>query len=610
MVRPFFRTVNLVCVALIMNAAAAQTGATSTTSEGPSGEATLLTDPFLQLPTEDAVRVVWFTEFEGTAHRVHYGADLAQQVQAQTVKLSRMAEDSSSRVGEQTEDGEVYSAYTPRDVWRHEAVVSGLTQGERVPYAVTSVTNEGAEVSSETYTLAPLPAEGQALKILLTSDHQLMPMTPANLQKVEETVGRLDAVFLAGDLVNIPDRASEWFDDNRTEGRGGAFFQNLQGRSSFNLEHEGGVTTYRGGEIIQHAPLFPVVGNHEVMGRFNTGSGLNDQYNDPRPLEVAEGVYERLAELYNPNGDEAVRAAWLADNSFNTISYEELFTLPSGSPGGETYYSVQFGDVYLIGLYATRIWRSPSLSDDTRGKYREAEAHLNTPDNWGWGEFIFEDLSEGSAQHTWLLQELESEAFQKARYKIVMMHQPVHGLGDNSNPVFAHPVQILDRAENGALTGVRYEYPLGQDIFIRDVEPHLQAAGVQLVHSGHSHVWHRFVDDAGMNHMETSNVGNTYGCYVAGYAERSNGPDDPRFNAENYVLTGDPHGLEPVLPSIMAPQTDEAGDSLPCVSSNELSAFSILDTGTGTVKSYVFDTREPDAEAVLFDEFPLARNAP
>ncbi|NJO76528.1 MAG: hypothetical protein HC833_23955 [Leptolyngbyaceae cyanobacterium RM1_406_9] len=35
----------------------------------------LLTDPFLQLPTENSVRVVWFTEFEGDRHRVEYGGE-------------------------------------------------------------------------------------------------------------------------------------------------------------------------------------------------------------------------------------------------------------------------------------------------------------------------------------------------------------------------------------------------------------------------------------------------------------------------------------------------------------------------------------------------------
>ena len=245
-------------------------------------EPTLLTDPFLQLPGEDGVRVVWFTEFEGAAHYVMYGEGLEARADAQTTKLSRVAEDEDSRVAVTTMRGgrakqsePVFEGYTPRDVWRHEAVVTGLTG--RVPYRAVSVTEDGTEVSSERFTLAPLPEAGEPLQILLTSDHQLKEMTPANLEKVEETVGRPDAVFLAGDLVNIPDRASEWFDD----ARGFAFFPGLQGNAAYTLERtleEDGLTTttkrtYGGGELIQHAPLFPVIGNHEVMGRFSEGDG-------------------------------------------------------------------------------------------------------------------------------------------------------------------------------------------------------------------------------------------------------------------------------------------------------------------------------------------------
>lgn len=561
----------------------------------------LLTDPFLQLPEAGSVNVVWFTEFEGTRHNVM--ADGAE-FEAETTKLSRMAEDEKSRVGEQTEDAQVYEGYTPRDIWRHEATVSGLTPGERVPYSVTSVMADGTEVTSDTFTLTPLPEAGQALSILLTSDHQLMPMTTANLEKVAETAGTLDAVFLAGDLINVPDRASEWFDDNRvTESRGGPFFQNLQGRANRVLEYDGVSTTYTGGEIIQHAPLFPIVGNHEVMGRLNKANDTTIQFNDPQPRAAAEARYERFADTINPEGDPAVRDAWIRDNSFNSISYEEIFSLPADSPGGETYYALQFGDVYLIGLYATRIWRTPSLDDGARGKYREALTDLDMPDNWGYGDFIFEDLSVDSAQYTWLQAQLESEAFQASPYKIVMMHQGPHGLGDNYNPVFANPEQVLDYDEDGRLAGVRYEYPIESDILINDIEPLLQEAGVQLVHSGHSHLWFRMKDETGIDWLETSNVGNSYGCYLEGYKERSNVPGDERFDAGNYALTGDPHGLEPIMPGIEAFWTNDAGEPLPCVDSNEITTFSILDTGTGTISSYYFDTRQPDSDVVKFDEF-------
>lgn len=591
----------LLCLLVVASSLAQETGA----STAPLPDPVLLTDPFLQLPTEDAVRVVWFTEFEGSGHTVSYGENFEETAQADTLKLSRTAEDNNSYVGEQAGDGSVYEHHTPRDIWRHEAFVAGLSWGERVPYTVTSVADDGSEVVSDAFTLAPLPPAGERLHILLTSDHQLMAMTPTNLQKVEETIGRVDAVFLAGDLINIPDRASEWFDDNRTEGRGGAFFQNLQGRSTFTLERGGVETPYSGGKIIQHAPLFPVIGNHEVMGRFDTDQSIGAQFNDPQPHDAALRRYEAMQDLINPEDDSKIREAWLRDNSFNTITYEEIFTLPDDGPAGERYYAMQFGDVYLVGLYSTRIWRSPSLADDTRGKYREAQADLSRPEDWGYGDFIFEDLAAGSEQHAWLQEVLASDAFQNARYKVVMLHEGPHGVGDNYNPVKAHPVQIIDRDEGGAISAVRYEYPIQDDILVRDVKPLLQEAGVQLVHQGHSHIWFRIQDEASIHYLETSNVGNNYGCYLEGYQGRGNLPDDPRYNAANYAAFGDPHGLEPVVPSVTAPMSDEAGNPLPCVASNDITVFSILDTGDGVVRSYYFDTREPDSEVVLFDEFLL-----
>lgn len=570
----------------------------------------LLTDPMLQLPTEDGVHVVWFTEWEGSGHTVTVDG---QTFEAETMKMSRTAEDDRSWVEGQDGDGAIYGGYTPRDIWRHEAYVDGLETGVRVPYFVTSIADDGTEITSDEFTLQPLPAEGQPLTILLTSDHQLKANTPANLEMVEMVAGEggIDAVFYPGDLQNIPDRASEWFDDSR----GWAFFPGLQGNGGYTLERtrtEDGITfnttrTYYGGEIIQHAPLFSAVGNHEVMGRFNPGNSLGAQYNDPQPRAVAEARYEEMAEIVNPTGDPAIREQWIQDNSFNNTTYQELFTLPDDSPGGENYWAMQFGDVYIISLYSTRIWRTPSLGDNARGKYREPLADFNTPDDWGYGDFIFEDLQAGTPQYEWLTGVLASEEYQNARYKVVLMHQGPHGLGDNVNPVFAHPVQEILYDENGRIEFVKYEYPIEDDILYRDIVPLFNDAGVNLVHNGHSHVWWRMQNEAGVNFMETSNVGNNYGCYVEGYRERGNARvgEDPRFNAENYVVTGDPHGLEPIMPSEFAPMQDQDGNDLPCVASNDLTIFSLFTTEDGMIRSYVYDTRDPESEPVLFDEFSV-----
>ncbi len=225
---------------------------------------------------------MWFTEFEGSRHWVEYGTQLKQHVIAKTTKLSRVREDQDSKLKKPV------TQPTARQIWRHEATVKGLTPNHHLPYRVKSISGNQT-IGSKVFTLASSPTRDQPLKVLLTSDHQLMPMTAANLSKVAETEKELDAVFLSGDLVNIPDRASEWFDDSR----GWAFFPALQGKGHYELERGGIKTIYRGGEIIQHAPLFTALGNHEVMGQ-KLQPTLKQEFNNPIPRQVATQAYYKV----------------------------------------------------------------------------------------------------------------------------------------------------------------------------------------------------------------------------------------------------------------------------------------------------------------------------
>jgi hypothetical protein len=549
----------------------------------------LLTDPFLQAPTPTSVNVVWFTEFEGAEHFVEYGR--GRRAIATTTQLSRTREDAASRVGDQTEDGQVYQTVRDRPIWRHEAILSDLAG--TVPYRAVSLKRDRQMVRSQPYQASPAPAPGTPLKILLTSDHQSKPMTAANLQKVVATIGAIDAVFMAGDLVNIPDRASEWFDDNR----GNAFFPCLQGRASYTMNYDDSETTYQGGAIIQSAPLFVAVGNHEVMGR-QSDADLKEQFNDPHPRAIAIQRYQAQAAEINPTNDPAITAEWIKNQSFNIDTVQELFTPLNAEEPRSPYYAVTVGDVRLVVLFATNIWRNPSLNPNVRGRYREQDAALDDPNQWGYGQHIFEAIAPGSPQHNWLQAELASPEFQQATYKVVMLHHPPHSIGDNIVPAYTDPVQIIDRLPDGRIQSVRYEYPKDQDYLIRDVMPLLENAGVQLVLYGHSHLWNRFINGA-THYLETSNVGNTYGAYL------SDRRPIPVGFQEDYAAFDDPNGLEPVIPAI-APLTDDNGNPLPYIASNEITAFSILDTGTGTVSSYRFDTRQPDSEVVKFDEFTLS----
>jgi hypothetical protein len=145
---------------------------------------------------------------------------------------------------------------------------------------------------------------------------------------------------------------------------------------------------------------------------------------------------------------------------------------------------------------------------------------------------------------------------------------------------------------------VRYDYPPQADYILRDVIPLLESAGVQLVLYGHSHLWNRFVNPQGIHFLESSNVGNTYGAYLG--EKQRKVPE-----GKDYAATGDPNGLEPILPTI-APLRGENNQPLPYISSNDITVFSILDTSTGIVSSYRFDTRKPDSDIIKFDEFPIA----
>ncbi len=551
----------------------------------------LLSDPFLQLPTKNTVNVVWFTEFRGDHHLVKYGQKLQLQAIAQTIKLSRVREDQDSQLDNPP-------SKSPRDIWRHEAIVNNLKPDQRVPYQVESIKDQQV-INSDVFTLRSLPTSKTPLKILLTSDHQLMPMTTANLEQMVKTVGQVDAVFLPGDLVNIPDRASEWFDDLR----GGAFFPSLQGRANYKLERNGVITNYHGGEIIQHAPLFTAIGNHEVMGKVSPQSTLKQEFSQPYPRQVAKSFYQLIAPQVNPTNDVQIETEWIKQNSFNTDTYEEIFSLPQSETGGKRYYATTFGDIRLISLYVTSIWRSPSLEADAQGRYKESDRSLENPEAWGYGQHIFESIAQGSQQYAWLTQELQSKAYQQAKYKIVMLHHPPHTLGGNIVPPYTDPQPKLYYTEDGQVKSRFYDYPIANDYIIRDLIPLLESAGVQLVYYGHSHLWNRFQSDSGMHFLESSNVGNSYGAHL-----EDNKREIPTYSPENYTEIGDPNGLSPIVPNI-APLVNDSGEPLPYIASNDITVFSIFETKTGTVNSYRYDTRTPDEPAILFDQFKLKAKA-
>ncbi|MBN1173943.1 MAG: metallophosphoesterase, partial [Micromonosporaceae bacterium] len=570
------------------------------------GGPALLGEPYLLDPSRQGVRVVWHTDSASSLQVVLVGESVASMTEAQALevatrdtgngrsstgrgrcrrfkavsrRLSQLREDSASKVPDRS-----YTAVESREIWQHMAEVRPISGGRR-PYRVVSVDAAGTATVSKVYTLRPALAAKDHARLLLTSDHQLKPMTAANLELVSQTIGvELDGVLMAGDLVNVPDRASEWFDSTAAP----AFFAAMTGRAAQDI----GGRTYHGAPVLQHTPIFPAIGNHEVMGRWSTTSLLKSQFEDPQPLDVATRRWEQT----QPSGVE--RDTWITQHSWNTTSYEELFPYPRSDEGGARWYSRTIGEVFLVSLFAAGIWRSPTVTG--RGRFQEAADSLENEDTWGYGDFLFEPIKRGSRQYAWLERTLSSKEARRARYRVVMFHRPSHGLGWNSSPPFTDPVQAksLDPV-TGKLTSVTYSYPLADDQILRDVEPLLNRANVHLVLNGHSHIWNRFRNAAGVHWLETSNVNGTLGVFDA-----LSGAVRPGPTSADLVGQGDPGGLTPIVPTVK-PLTGTSGTPLPYLASNDITAFSILDSGAGTVRSYMFDTRTPQAAAELFDEFAL-----
>ncbi|GAA1399028.1 metallophosphoesterase family protein [Luteococcus peritonei] len=570
-----------------------------------TGSLRLLSDPFLMVPRRRTCTVVWFTERPCATNLVLLGrgvhrlseADLPalaagqafdglQVFRASTAVTSRMGEDAASQVPEPP------AGPSARPAHRHEARVGPLRRGRRTPYRVLS--GDGGEVvMSAVYTLAPAPSRRDPVRLMLTSDHQDKPNVARNIQLAAQVLGPLDAVLAVGDLADVPDRTSEWFDS----GSGSAFFAVMQGHGD-RPDTAGRVA--HGAAILQHVPIWPVIGNHEVMGRVDGVGDLQAATLSHVPREVAAAEYDRL----HPTVDGPEREAWIERNSFSTRSYEEVFSsLPTTGGDGVRRYAVSIGEVRLITLFVTRAWRGPQAQADpsqrtVNSRHQDAADTLTDPLRRSHGEFWFDDIRAGSEQYRWLEAELRSPARRRCRWTVVQLHEGPHGLGENMVPPYVEPVTVEERDADGELVGIRYEYPIERDALVHELAPLLEEHGVDLVLNGHSHLWNRF--RRGRTHyLEASNTGNSYGAHhpASGLARPAPGAPWP---AKDHVAMGDPGGLEPVLPS-------EGGlaPGQPFVASNDHVVVQCLDSGRGTVSSWVADVRDPATPPRLLDEFRL-----
>ncbi len=384
-------------------------------TDGTPLESGLLTEPFLQVPGGDLSE-------RGLVHRRGPGPttnqvllyengqdqDPTRAIDAETTQLSQV------RGGKTTED---YNDPTvQRIIWRHEAVVTGLPEyhgadEEKVPYQVVS---DGAQ--SEIYTLQAQAQEGDSHEDPADLRHPDQEHAQTNYEKLYEAIGPVDAVLANG--------------GHHRRARPGL---RLVRRRQFLLPGAPGYL--RPGDrrrgiqrrpLLQNAPSMPPSATTRSWAATATPP-LNTQFNDPTTRAYAEDLYDRVNSDDDPTNDvsEADKAQFIQDNSFNTTTWEEVLTLPESDTGDERYYAVTIGDLRVIVLEVARIWRGNSVGSTS--KYSEIPGA--SVDQYGFGQHIFEPIGEGSDQLAFLEEELQSDAFQNAKYKMVMFHWQFHSRG-------------------------------------------------------------------------------------------------------------------------------------------------------------------------------------
>jgi len=179
--------------------------------------------------------------------------------------------------------------YAKLGSYLHEVTITGLKPDTRYGYRVNSNGTLG-----EPYTFKTAPLPGSPISFVAVSDAQMKPDLPMTVAAIGKLV-KPDLILFSGDLVDEPDRVTDWHGGPRS------FFDVFTGRQP-------------GAPLLQNTPLYPSLGNHEYGERPRSASNL--------------------------------------DETESLETYTALFNLP----GNERYYSHDYGNVHFIHLNIARQW--------------------------------------------------------------------------------------------------------------------------------------------------------------------------------------------------------------------------------------------------------------
>lgn len=561
----------------------------------------LLTDPYIIWTGESRLLVSWVTEFQGDESYVLLGDAPALDgatppvpskasvavLRADTVPVEALAEDAESETRRSDLKPNENRGLVERPVWRHTGMLPVDASGF---YKVVTI-NGGIPISSRPFRIWEPPACGEGVNLLLTSDHQVSPLAAAGMT-VAAQQGPFDAVLMAGDLVSMPNRGTDWFDNVN----GSSFFPVMQGLGAARL----GETLWTGGEILQQTPLIAVPGNHEFSGGLRHGALIGETFNETQPHESLRFINDEDPGLRRKVPNES-------------RVFDQLLSVTEES---QSWHAVTVGNTRIICLCAAMIWR-PGASQTRPTRYEERSQTVDDPAQWGYGQHILGfGLTSDSPQYQWLLSELASDSYKAATFRIVVLHHPIRhlaatlrveredGNADNEALPFANPTVDVDRDHDGTVKGISYRYE-SKDQLLENVEPLLGNANVDLIINGHSHIWNRFQSPYGPLILECSNSG---GTRLDEILEATPISTSNNGECRGRILVEDQTGLPAEFPTV-EPIVNGVGAAVPYLASPKISVFSTLNTNSGVLTSYYISplTSPVQVRPVVFDVVPLMK---
>lgn len=476
----------------------------------PDDPGTFRVEPYLQNPSEDGVRITWFSEEPEPGRLTVKGPGLGSSATyTSTPEHLPVLDYTEAELAEEIDGLEPGSWLRGEANYKHQVDVEGLKPDKRYRYTV----EQGGATFEERFRTAPTRESWRSVRFVALADSETEPLgrvlrrewapgaiPEGGLERPSaEPGGTWDQHFgttiLSGvrtlryllteddgyerNLAVIEDRDPDLVVMPGDLVQGGGY---QPGWDEF-FRHNAGET----GNVLSRRPIIPAIGNWENFGALNGGYGTPD---DRSPVVNARAKYHAY---FDPPANDTPAH----EGNYHRIDYGPITLITLDSSNGEPDDA---RTAYAPEERATgQEYRGPGT--DTQDNYTREQYEAA-------GGTDLADFNPGSEQWEWAERQL-ADARDAGQIVFVQFHHAPYSSGEHGLPMYHE----LSSGQGGT--------PM------RQYQPMFEEYGVVAVLSGHSEMFERsFVDEDGDGHGV-----HYYDVGVAGDGLRGERRDGPTLDA-------------------------------------------------------------------------------